>query len=359
METTPSFATLREIRNQPAAWRSTIDTVSQMWPQIAAYQQRALAANLPFCGCGSPYYLSLAASTAYRHATGRQASAHPASNIWLFPESHLTGGEQLLVCVSRSGETTEILRAIDQFRRRTRGAVLAITCDGASAIAQLADLTIPLPAAQEVSVAQTQSFTSMLVACLMAAAAWSEDGSQSAFADLPDACDSLLLSYYDLARHVGRDVDGIERIFVLGSDALYGIACEAMLKLKEMSLTYAEAFHFLEFRHGPKAMVNERSLVIGLVSQTAATPESQVLREMRGMGARVLAVSPVELAPDTYDDLVYLPQSMTGIARIPLYLPIAQLIAYHRTRAKGLDPDNPTNLTAFVHLGDPADNSST
>ena len=184
---------------------------------------------------------------------------------------------------------------------------------------------------------------------------WRETAPTNAFDCLPGACSTLLKSHQELAADLGRDLAGIERVFLLGSDALYGIACEGALKLMEMSLTPAEAFHFLEFRHGPKAMVNEHSLVIGLVSEKAQGHEELVMREMRGMGARTLAISPVALDPAACEFLVGLPSAVPAIARLPLYLPILQLIAFHRAIAKGLNPDEPANLSAFVTLGNEVD----
>lgn len=343
------FATHKEILNQPQVWQSTIDIVTHMQAEITRYEHMASTSPIIFTGCGSPYYLAQASATVYRHLTGRNTSAHPGSNIWLFPQSHLTNEKSLLLCVSRSGETTEVLEAIKQFKAVTGGDAIAITCYPDSSIAQVADLVISLPDAQEISLAQTQSFTSMLIANLMTIAMITGNFQPASFADLPQACQSILDTYQSLALELGQNTH-IERVFFLGSDALYGIACEAMLKMKEMSLTYAEAFHILEFRHGPKAMVNNQTLVVGMVSEQAVEHESAVLREMREMGATTLAISPVELAQNTADHVVMLPQSIPASSRLPLYLPIPQLIAYHRTIAKGLDPDNPANLSAFVDL---------
>ena len=80
----------------------------------------------------------------------------------------------------------------------------------------------------------------------------------------------------DLPQRLGADLE-VERFFFLGSGPFYGLACEAMLKLKEMSLSYAEPYHFLEFRHGPMSMVDARTLVVGLLSDTGLTEEIRVL----------------------------------------------------------------------------------
>jgi glucosamine--fructose-6-phosphate aminotransferase (isomerizing) len=130
------------------------------------------------------------------------------------------------------------------------------------------------------------------------------------------------------------------------------MACEAMLKTKEMSLSYAEAFYPLEFRHGPMSMVDETTLVVGLVSDTALRQELRVLQDMQGLGARVLAmVDDAAVLGDWQPDyVVELRSGLYEWERAPLYLPPLQLAALHRSLAKGLNPDEPKNLSAVVSL---------
>jgi len=113
--------------------------------------------------------------------------------------------------------------------------------------------------------------------------------------------------------------------------------------MKEMTLTHSEAFHFLEFRHGPMSMVNERAVVVGLLSEKNVSHEKAVSDEMQALGAKTvtLAESDAEVA---FESLI--PESVRGV----LYLPVLQLMALYRSLAKGLNPDRPNNLTAVVQL---------
>jgi glucosamine--fructose-6-phosphate aminotransferase (isomerizing) len=168
---------------------------------------------------------------------------------------------------------------------------------------------------------------------------------------LPGALEDLVDRLGDLPERIGTDLD-IERFFFLGGGPLYGLAGEAMLKTKEMSLSYAEAYYPLEFRHGPMSMVDGRTLVVGLISDTGLAEEMRVLEEMQGLGARTLAL--VEDGPASTggqaDDVVELHSGVDEWERGPLYLPLLQRLAYHRSMAKGLDPDRPNNLEAVVRL---------
>lgn len=152
----------------------------------------------------------------------------------------------------------------------------------------------------------------------------------------------LISSYGDGAQKIGEDLS-FDRFYFLGSGMRYGLACEVNLKMKEMTLTHSEPFHFLEFRHGPMSMVNENTIVVGMLSEANRCHEARVLDEMKALGARVLDIA------ETDAKIVFnsnIPEAVRGV----LYLPVLQLIAFHRSLAKGLNPDRPTNLTAVVKL---------
>src|SRR5690606_13567687 len=113
-----------------------------------------------------------------------------------------------------------------------------------------------------------------------------------------------------------------QRVFYLGSGALYGLACEAMLKMKEMSLTHAEAFHTLEFRHGPKSMVDSETLIVGLLDGQNEI-ELAVIEEMRALGATTITLS------QAAGDGISIPlQHYADRPSLVHYLPFAQWLAY-------------------------------
>ncbi len=342
--------TYREIISQPEAWAEALTMGAANADAVQALWHTVSGRSLLFTGCGSTYYLSLAAGALARRK-GAPGRGLPASEIWLGTDAvpHMGSGT-VLVAVSRSGETTETLRAVETFRSQGGAAVIAVTCYPERALAGMADLVISLPAAQEVSVAQTRSFASMLVACqLVIGAVTGDKNLPERLASLPDSGRRLIAAQAAFAEEVGGDLT-LERFFFLGNGALYGLAEEAMLKMKEMSLTYSEGYHAMEFRHGPMSMADATTLVVGLASDRARTQETAVLTDMQALGARTLGIAENGdgLANATYR--VALDSGLSEDERLVLYLPVLQLIAFNRSIAKGLDPDSPKNLTAAVVL---------
>ena len=153
---------------------------------------------------------------------------------------------------------------------------------------------------------------------------------------------NLIQEYDGLARKVGENLD-LDRFYFLGSGPRYGLACETNLKMKEMTLTHSEPFHFFEFRHGPMSMVTNTTAIIGMRSSVNASHEQTVLDEMQNLGGQILSLgeSDADVAFESH-----LPEEVRNV----LHLPVLQLMAFYRARAKGLDPDNPRNLSAVIHL---------
>jgi glutamine---fructose-6-phosphate transaminase (isomerizing) len=351
--TQPGQHTLNEIHSQPTTWADALALFRQVTPDLRRLWEAQRFDQAIFTGCGSSYYLAHTGARLFQALTGITARAAPAAELVFSPETYLpAGAHTLLVAPSRSGETSETIQAVEVFRERGQGGVLALGCSEESTLSKRADLPLVIASAREESVVQTRSLSSLTVLMGLLAATLSGQGGVDDLEPLPAAGEHLLADYGQLARELGESEE-FERFYVLGSHALFGIASEGSLKLKEMSLSHSEPFHTLEFRHGPMAMVNQQTLVIGLVSERSYRQETAVLREMQLQGAQVLT-----LADQAGDDLaawsqvVLLRSRLPFWGRPPLYLPVMQLMACHRAIKRGLNPDRPTNLQPFITLDD-------
>jgi glucosamine--fructose-6-phosphate aminotransferase (isomerizing) len=159
---------------------------------------------------------------------------------------------------------------------------------------------------------------------------------------LPERGNWVIGNYESFAKEIGENLD-FDRFYFLGSGIRYGLACEVNLKMKEMTLTHSEPFHFLEFRHGPMSMVKQSAVVIGMLSDVNQLHEARVLSEMKTLGGTVIALGENDAEIRFESDI---PERVRGV----LYLPVLQLMAFYRSVAKGLNPDRPNNLTTVVQL---------
>jgi glutamine---fructose-6-phosphate transaminase (isomerizing) len=332
-----TYHTYNEIKSQTEAWAQAIALVRETTlPDAKNYEQ------ILFTGCGSTYYLSLAASALYQELTGCTARAVPGGELLFNSQTGVTGQKTLLVAVSRSGTTTETVKAVEKFKHEKRGDVLVIS-NYQETLSQLADVNIVIDKGQEESVAQTRSFASMFVAATALGARMAgRNELVDSMIQLPAVGNRLIDQYETPAKELGSNLD-FDRFYFLGSGIRYGLACEVNLKMKEMTLTHSEPFHFLEFRHGPMSMVNEKAVVLGMLSDSNRLQEAKVLSEMKTLGGTVVGLG-------EQDAQVSFQSKIPESARAVLYLPVLQLMAFYRSVTKGLNPDRPNHLTAVVRL---------
>lgn len=335
----PRYHTGQEITTQIDAWRDAHDTVLAALENLQYLWRKKQYSTVIFTGCGSTYYLALSAARLFQQATGVMARAVPSSELLLHPEMVYGKEESLLVAISRSGATTETVQAAEQFSTRSPGDVVVISCYADKPLNGYGAINLVTAAGQEISIAQTRSFSSMLVIAERLALALSGAALPGQFpaesVNLVDAMHAKAMAY--------ADPEQFQRVFYLGSGALYGLACEGMLKMKEMSLTSAEAFHPMEFRHGPKAMVDDQTLIIGLLDRHAYDSEITVLNEMRNLNATVVTISPHAKTGIILENY----QQQHSLVH---YMPFLQWLAYLRAVNKGLNPDAPRNLDQVVIL---------
>jgi glucosamine--fructose-6-phosphate aminotransferase (isomerizing) len=344
--------TLKEILTQPAAWQAALKIVADKQNALRNLWDAGQFSDILVTGCGSTHYLSQAVAPLLQQQLGTRARAVPGSELLLFPETVTPPtNNSLLLTISRSGRTTETVQAAQQYKARHKAPVVNIGCYDETELVTQSDLAFVIQEGQEESVVQTRSFSAMLVAAQAAVASLVGEEQFQSMQQLPAIGEQLISTYRSLAQQLGQDAN-IERFYFLGSGLQYGLASEANLKMKEMSLSVSEAFHFMEFRHGPMSMVNEHTLVVGLLSEATRPYELAVLREMRKLGGRTLVLADQPVAEDVADYQVCFNSGLPEARRGVLYLPVLQLLGYYRARQNGQNPDQPHNLTAVIVLED-------
>lgn len=338
--------TLHEIRSQADAWRSALNAVEGVPRNIVERLKPELTGQVRFIGAGSSFYLGMSASVTWGRA-GFLACALPASEQILHQAAYPLPPDSIAIAVSRSGTTTETLEAL----RRMRGDNLlriGITTDGSSELRSEVDLVLEVTDGRETSIVQTRSFSGQLVASqALAFCAIGDEEASAGLARLADAADTWLAAVDESAAELAPN---FRRAYVLGSGERWGLALEGALKLKETSLSEAEAFQFLEFRHGPQSMVDPETLIVGLVSERSRQEELAVLSDASRLGAKVLAIGEGLRNEDRSMITWSFESAACERAYGAMYLPALHLLAYYRSLAKGLDPDRPRHLSFSVML---------
>lgn len=350
--TEPGQHTLGEIFSQPQCWNTCLTKLAASAEVRAAHQLARPAAEWIFVGCGTSYYLAQAAASSFNHLK-LAARAVPASDLLLYPELTLQAGRDYIpVVTSRSGRTSEAVRAAQMLEKKFNLRTIAITCADGQPLERACSVAIKLLDADEQSTVMTRTFTSMLLGLQFLAATVSGDAAfRDTLSKLPAQVEPLL-----------RDIPQRLRLFVesrsfsnfvfLAQGPLFGIASECMLKVTESSCSYAQVFHSLEFRHGPKSIAGPDTLITFLISETSYEAEVELLEEMKALGAATMVIANCieSRAQQASDFAIELGLRVPEYARIAAFAMWGQLYGVYYGLKKGLNPDSPKNLTRVVEL---------
>ena len=344
--------TYPEISAQAEALAAALKQLEQQKDWVSRYIGNPAFDEVLFIGSGSSYYQALTMAATYRKWTGRPASAHPSSEIFLFRENAAVPGRKyLLVGVSRSGESSEVILALESVKGLADWTICGITCYENSKMAQISECLVS-PLGKEKSTVMTKSFSSMTF--MMQAATALAAGKPELYNELAKAAEEsvAVVKAADAFAKSFVQENELHKFIYLGMGAYFGLSQEACLKIKEMSYVWTESFGTLEFRHGPKSVVEPGTLVCLLLSETARSYELKVAEEMKGYGATVLIVTGQKGGDTAFADAVFEVggAALSDEARSVLYMPVLQYIGFYTALKRKVDPDNPRNLTQVVKI---------
>jgi fructoselysine-6-P-deglycase FrlB-like protein len=286
----------QEIASQPAVWRRAAALAHALEPQLPP-----AGARLAVIGCGTSLYMAQAFATARETFGAGETDAFPASEL---PARR---SYEAVLAISRSGTTTEVVRALAMLSASLPTYV--IVGSAGTPVAAAATQTVVLDFADEESVVQTRFATTALVLLLAVLGIETEEASAEAERALGDS--------------LPEGTESAGSFVFLGRGWTVGLANEAALKLREAALMPADSYPALEYRHGPIALADE-----GTVVWLLGDPDGDLVADIRATGATVVETGRHPLA-----DLVLVHRVALAIAQ-----------------ARGLDPDHPRNLTRSVVL---------
>lgn len=342
--------TKREIEAQPSTWEKVLSRDRQRIEDIE--ETLNTVSEIILFGAGTSYYLALSASSVLQRMRGTNTKAVPSSEIIDFPEAHIANqGKELKLFVgfSRSGETTETVEALKKVKNVDESnKTLAISCYPESPLVEESERAIVTEMAQEGSVVMTKSFSAMLLISYQLATMDGEEDRDLSL--LPDLGEVAIEKTSSLAgKLLKKDFD---HFVFLGSGPHYGIACESMLKMKETALENTEAFHSLEFRHGPKSTVGSNSLVTMYMTESGREHEKVLLSELEDLGATTVAIGG-NLGREIRNSSHFFVNFQTKLSQYfqgVLLIPFAQQLGARVALDKNINPDKPRNLSQVVHL---------
>jgi fructoselysine-6-P-deglycase FrlB-like protein len=285
-----------ELASQPETWRRAGELAASATDVIPR------GARVAAIGCGTSWFMAQA------YAARREALGHGETDAFAASDAPLGRAYDVVVAITRSGTTTEVLDAVAAVRGRIR--TVGIVGDTSSPFPALVDDLVALPFADEQSVVQTRFATSALAYLRATLGESLEPAARDAEAVLAEPLDPVLV--------------GAEQITYLGSGWTVGLAHEAALKSREAAQSWTESYPAMDYRHGPVSIAAP-----GRVTWLLGTEPEGLAAQVRATGAHW-----------EWRDR----DALAELVR-------AQRVALARAERAGVDPDAPRGLTRSVILG--------
>lgn len=297
-------------------------------------------------GCGTAHKVAAAgeyffSEIAKRHINTIVASEFPLFHDFLRPES-------LVIAISQSGETADVIEAIEA-ARAAGSKVLSIVNVPGSTIARMSDFSLCINAGPEKAVASTKAATSQLSVLLLLAYACAEklhDG-QKVLAELAAQVNDMLNPrFVEFVAGIAKKIVHNENMFIIGKGANFPMACEAAIKIQEVSYIHAEGFAGGELKHGPIAMIEKGTPCITLVSDNELQKKEIISNamEIKARGGHIIGIAPEQ--NEVFNEWIRVPRG--GVASALLNLIPVQVLSYFLAIERGYDPDKPRNLAKSV-----------
>jgi glucosamine--fructose-6-phosphate aminotransferase (isomerizing) len=313
--------------------------------------------RLTMVACGTAFYAALTAKYWFEKIAHVPVEVDVASEF-RYREPPVAPGTSALF-VSQSGETADTLAAL-RYMTSQNATIISVVNVPESSIARESDLVLPLYAGVEIGVASTKAFTAQLtvLALLAIKVAYAKGVISEAqyrvyISDINriPGLVSQALGIDTAVQKVARKLATAQDVIFLGRGAMYPIAMEGALKLKEISYIHAEGYPSGELKHGPIALIDKKIPVVVLAPMDLLFEKSvSNMQEVMARSGKVLLLScqnGLNAASDGTWSTLTMPATTELIAPI-LYAIPAQLLAYHTAVAKGTDADQPRNLAKSV-----------
>lgn len=355
---TQNYNTYKEILQQPKVWIKTLDYVRAHKQEIQAFTEKYLKENyeIVLTGAGTSAYIGDALEPALFTTSFRGAKAIATTDIITNPQMFFDKDSKvLLVSFARSGNSPESVGAIKSVEK-TAGKVahIFITCNKDGELARtmgdnILCILLP-PETNDLSLAMTSSYSTMMLCCSMIANIGRIDQDVPLIKEVADCVEKAMAKYQDAIEKLASR--NFKRAIFLGSGPLKGVAEECRLKLQELTdgAVMCAYDSFLGFRHGPKAVVKEDSLMVYLVSPNPAVRryELDLIRQVKAnnnvVANLVACFSKDGLEEGDYDLCVEtgITPSMPACYGAVSYAFVGQMLGMFKSVNIGLCPDSPS-----------------
>lgn len=343
--------TYKEIKGQYDALARTVEYMESKREAIKKFYADKMPKSLVFIGSGSSYDISQSAELIAKVRLGIEATSLPAGDIMINCKSYSKLiKNSLIVAISRSGSTSEIIGAIKAVKVIGNIPVIGVTCIAQSELCKISDLVLELPWAFDESVCQTRTVTNFYTIVALLAAYWADDNR------LVSDIKSVISVGNDFMQKNESSLKEIaetawDNAVILADGELQGLSAEAALAFTEISQIPAVYHHLLDVRHGPMVLIDQKTIVIARLTCNGWKYQKELLVDIAAKGSKIIALTDDDCEiPECVRFNIPVSKDLDYVSTGILFIFISQIIAYYKAIQKGLNPDKPDGLDAWIKL---------
>jgi glucosamine--fructose-6-phosphate aminotransferase (isomerizing) len=296
-------------------------------------------------GCGTAGKVCMAAEYFFSVVAEKHVNFAPSSEFPVY--HHFLKPESLLIVVSQSGETADVLEAMEAAKKKGAKVLSIVNTEGSS-IDRASDYTLLINAGPERAVASTKATTGQMAVLLLIAYALVDrlgEGKKVLLEAAAKINDMLNPRYLEFIEGIAEKIKTHENMFIIGKSWNYPMALETAIKIQEVSYVHAEGFAGGELKHGPIALIQEGTPCIALFGEDEVKTDTiSNAIELKARGAHLIGIGPTK--HECFDEWIKVPD--VGSAQAIMNIIPIQILAYYLARKRGLDPDMPRNLAKSV-----------
>ena len=333
---------LKEIHEQPKVAEDLLHLLNASPYVEAMVEQMRSAHHLHLVACGTSYHACLVGAVYLNRLAGKAAFPVLAPQF-IAQYGDAVGPRDVGIFVSQSGETKDVLNAVETAQAREMEILGLVNVLG-STLMNVSQHYLPLACGYEISVPATKTFLNQVLAFLYLALRLGGH-STTHLARLPALLQETLERAEPRIKPVLPGLKDCDDLYCLGYGLTYGIALEGALKLKEITYAHCEGMLSTEFKHGPLSAVHDDYPVLFVAGPEDVPLLVSAVNEVTCRGGRAIAVAQedAQLRRQVHD-YILLPPCDPSITPLLAVLPL-QLLSYHMSVARGIDPDFPRNLS--------------
>ncbi|MFH1257003.1 MAG: glutamine--fructose-6-phosphate transaminase (isomerizing) [Candidatus Diapherotrites archaeon] len=333
--------TLKEINEQAFTIKEALEQPTGLVDDVAKSIRSAF--GVFFVGCGTSYHSCVSASYVFSKVAKKHVNVVIASEFRNY--EHFLTPKTLVVAVSQSGETADLLDAV-KFAKKKRCKVISIVNVMGSSLMRLSEKTLLMNSGPEIGVVSTKSYTAQLAILLLLAyaVAGKKQQGKKLVSSASAAVPSIIRSTEPGIRRLAKKIKRAGHMFLIGRDLAFPTALEGALKVKEICYIHAEGFAGAELKHGTIALIEKGTPCIVISTDRTRELILSNATELKSRGAFIIGID--SKPNEVFHEFIKVKEFLDASPIVDI-IPI-QLLSYYLAVERKCNPDKPRNLAKSV-----------